>query len=132
MANPVEEFVALRRWAVVGASQERHKFGNIILRRLHQAGYQVVGVHPNGEPVDGIPVYPTLADIPEAPDVVNIVVPPSVTERIVEMCYTLGIRRIWMQPGAQSQAAIAFCHAHGMRVVADGSCALVHHRRWSE
>jgi predicted CoA-binding protein len=75
-------------------------------------------------------VYPTLADLPEQPEVVDFVVPPPVTEKVVKEAHKLGLARIWMQPGAESEAAIAYCHEHGLQVVYD-ACAMVWKRQWS-
>ena len=131
MTDLIEEFVGLRHWTVVGASQQRHKFGNIILRNLHAAGYEVNGVHPDGVDIDGVPVYPSLSALPALPEVVNLVVPPAVTMDVVQECHELGLTRVWMQPGAESRAAVAFCRAHDIAVIAYGPCALVERRVWT-
>ena len=131
-ANLIEEFVNRRVWAVVGVSPNPRKFGNIIFRDLRQAGYDVYGVHHSGESVDGQPIYPSLSDLPVKPEVVDVVVPPSVTEEVVRECHELGLTRVWMQPGAASDAAVAYCHEHGIEVIAGGPCAMVHKRRWTD
>jgi len=96
----------------------------------HPAGSDVVyPVNPRGGEVEGVPVYPSLADLPERPEVVDMVVPPAVTEQVVKEAHRLGLTRIWMQPGSESEAAIAYCWEHGLEVVYD-TCAMVHKRRW--
>ena len=130
MNSIIQDFVNRRVWAVVGVSTNRHKYGNIIFRDLRGAGYQVYGVHPDAEPVEGETIYATLADLPVLPEVVDIVVPPEITEQIVQECQALGLTRVWMQPGAESEAAIEYCHANGIRVIAGGPCAMVQKRRW--
>jgi uncharacterized protein len=55
----------------------------------------------------------------------SIITPPAVTEKIVSLAIAHGIRHIWMQPGAESAAAVAACRAAGINVIADGSCLLV-------
>lgn len=127
----IDECVGKRVWAVVGASTNPEKYGYQILHTLHDAGYRVYGVNPKGGEVDGIPLYPSLADLPEKPEVVDIVVPPQVTEQIVRQCADLGIERVWMQPGAESEEAIRFCEEHGIRVVY-GTCAMIHRRTWED
>ena len=129
MQELTQEFVNLRVWALVGASADRAKYGNRILRDLQQAGYTVYPVNPRGGEIEGLQAYPTLSELPEPPDVVDIVVPPSVTEEIVRQCAELGFSRVWMQPGAESDEAIAFCQDHGIQVVYQ-VCAMVHKRRW--
>ena len=129
MEELIREFVNQRVWALVGASSDRSKYGNQILRDLHQAGYILYPVNPKGGEIEGLRAYPTLADLPERPQVVDIVVPPKVTEEIVRQCAELGLDRVWMQPGAESEEAIAFCHRHDIKVV-HHTCAMVHKRQW--
>lgn len=126
----ISDFVNRRVWAVVGASQDRSKFGNRIYRNLRDAGYVVYPVNPRGGELEGAKVYPTLADLPESPEVIDLVVPPAVTEQVVKEAHQLGLSRVWMQPGAESQAAIAYCHDHGLQVIYH-ACAMVHRRQWS-
>jgi len=125
----IADFVGRRVWAVVGASEDPAKYGYRVFRSLHEAGYTVYPVNPRGGELQGVSVAPTLASLPEMPDVVNLVVPPQVTEQIVREANQLGLRCIWMQPGAESEAAIAYCHEHDMQVVYD-ACVMVHRRRW--
>ncbi len=126
----ISDFVSRRVWAVVGASQNQTKFGYMIFRSLRDAGYTVYPINPKGGELEGSPVYPSLADLPETPEVINLVVPPAVSEKVVEEAHQLGLSRIWMQPGAESKAAIAYCREHDMQVVSD-ACATVHKRCWN-
>ena len=125
----ISDFVNRRTWALVGANNNPRKFGNRILLDLRRAGYKVYAVNLNETEVAGQPAWRTLADLPETPEVVDIVVPPAQTEQIVRQCRQLGLTRIWMQPGAESEAAIAYCPATGLQVVYD-ACAMVEKRRW--
>ena len=125
----ISDFVGRRVWAVVGASQDRNKFGNRIFRSLRDSGYVVYPVNPGIGKVEGTRAYPTLADLPEMPEVIDLVVPPSVAEQIVKEAEQLGLTRIWMQPGAESEAAIAYCQEHGIQVIYD-ACAMVWKRNW--
>lgn len=125
----IVDFVNRRLWAIVGASQDRNKYGNRVFRSLRQAGYKVYPVNPNTAEVEGDVAYATLADLPEPPEVVNLVVPPAVTEQVVKKAHELGLTRVWMQPGAESDEAIMFCETHGMQVVYD-ACAMVRKRDW--
>lgn len=125
----ISDFVNRRIWAVVGASQDQSKFGYRIFRSLRDAGYIVYPVNPRGGTLEGAQVYPSLAKLPEPPEVVDMVVPPAVTEQVVKEAQELGLTRIWMQPGAESEAAIAYCHEHGIEVVHD-ACAMVWKRQW--
>lgn len=127
----IREFTNLRVWAVVGASTDASKYGHKIFRDLRNAGYTVYGVNPGGGEIDGQSLYPDLPSLPEKPAVVDLVVPPPITEQIVRQCADLGLTRVWMQPGSESEAAIQFCHDHGIRVVHD-ACAMIRKRTWDD
>jgi predicted CoA-binding protein len=125
----ISDFIGRRVWAVVGASNDPSKYGNRIFRTLRASGYRVYPVNPKGGELDGVKIYPTLADLPEKPEVVDIVVPPAVTEQIVRQVQELGLTRVWMQPGAESEAAIQYCKDNGIQVVHD-ACAMQLRRSW--
>jgi predicted CoA-binding protein len=125
----ISSFVDRRVWAVVGASRDPGKFGYRVFRNLQQAGYIVYPVNPKGGELLGAQVYPSLADLPQPPEVVDTVVPPAITEQVVREMHELGLSRVWMQPGSESDAAIAYCREHGIQVIYN-ACAMVHRRQW--
>jgi len=127
----VGEFINQRVWAVVGASTDTSKYGHKIFCDLRRAGYTVYGVNARGGQIEGQELYRSLADLPEKPAVVDTVVPPRVTEQVVRQCTELGLSRVWMQPGSESETAIGFCQQHGIRVVY-GTCAMIRKRTWDE
>ena len=102
MSDPVSAKLSLPNplIAIVGATDAHHKYGSIIYRDLKQKGYRVVGVNPARGTVDGDPCYRSLADLPERPDIVNIVVPPVRTLRVLEAAALIPDVAIWIQPGA--------------------------------
>ena len=130
MENLIQEFINQRVWAVVGASTDPSKYGNQVFRNLRNAGYTVYGINPHGGQIEGQDLYRNLSDLPEKPAVVDTVVPPHVTERVVQQCAELGLTRVWMQPGSESDTAIEFCQQHGIRVV-HGTCAMIRKRTWN-
>ena len=114
--------------AVVGVSADPSKYGNKVFFDLLNAGYRVRAVHRDGGEVQGHPRYRSLAELPETPDVVNTVVPPKVTEEIVAACAELGIKKVWMQPGSESERAIELCREHGIAALHD-ACIMVQRKR---
>lgn len=131
MPNAVQDLVNLRRWAVVGASNDHSKFGRIIFDRLRHAGYDVVPVHPKlTELDDGTPVFPSVAAIQPPVEVVDLVVPPGATAAVVAQAAKAGAKGVWFQPGSEDAEAIAAAEAAGLQVVAHGPCAMVEMRRW--
>jgi predicted CoA-binding protein len=127
----VDDFLAQPGLALVGASRTGRKFGNTALRELLANGWRVFPVHPSAGHIDGVPCAASLASLPESVGGVVLVTPPSQTERLVEEAAEAGIKRVWMQQGAESPAAIQFCEEHGMQVIA-GECILMfaRPRRW--
>lgn len=121
----IEAFLAGAPFAVVGASKDRSKYGNKVLRVYQQRGLEVYPVHPSEAEIEGIPCSKSLAALPKTPHGISIVTPPLVTERIVEEAKKLGIEHLWLQPGAESQKAIARAEELGLFVIAGGPCVLV-------
>jgi predicted CoA-binding protein len=117
MQELIKEFLNQKRFAVVGATDNPQKYGNQIVKNLKSRGYEVYPVNPRLKEIEGSRCYSTIADIPVKIDVVDFVVPPEVTEKILKQCKELKLDRIWLQPGSESEKAIAFCHANNMKVV---------------
>jgi predicted CoA-binding protein len=117
-------------FAVVGASRDPKKYGYQVYKDLKNAGYEVYAVNPNAEEILGDKCYPNLENLPVKPDVVDVVVPPKVTEEVVKACKGLGITRVWMQPGSESEKAIKFCEENGIDAVY-GVCVMIERARQS-
>lgn len=117
MEKLIKEFMDQKRFAVVGATDNPEKYGNRVVKNLRERGYEVYPVNPKLEEVEGLKCYPSIAEIPVRVDVVDFVVPPKATEEILKQCKELGLDRIWLQPGSESEAAIAFCQDNNLKVV---------------
>jgi len=113
----MDEFLACRNYAVVGVSPNRSKYGYIVWRDLQKKGYAVYPVNPKYDEIEGERCYKSLSEVADKLDVVDIVVPPEVTEEIVKQCAELGLTRVWMQPGSESDRALEFCREHGITVL---------------
>jgi predicted CoA-binding protein len=126
--NPPEQigqFLASEAFGVVGASTNPHKFGNKVLRCYLQHGRRAIPVNPTEKEIEGIACVAGVADLPPEVKSISMITPPAVTEQIVPLAIAHGIKNIWMQPGAESPAAVALCRQHNVNVIADGSCILV-------
>jgi len=119
MEKLAKEFMAQKRFALVGATSNTSKNGYRIFKNLSRRGYEVYPVNPGLEELEGVKCYHSLADIPVRVDVADFVVPPQVTEVTLKECKRLGLDRIWLQPGSESEAAIAFCLENKLKVVHD-------------
>lgn len=115
-------------YAVVWASANPEKYGNKIFLDLIDAWYTAYPVNnPDINPIGEHTVYPKLTDLPVRIDVVIFVVPPQVTEYLIPIVYDMGISHVWMQPGAQSDQAIALCEKLWIECVHD-ACIMVKRR----
>ena len=117
MQDLIREFIAQKKFAIVGATDNTKKYGYEIFKNLKSRGYEVYPVNPRLKELEGTKCYPSLGDIPVKVDVVDFVVPPAVTEEVLKECKRLGLDRIWLQPGSESETAIAFCHENNLKVV---------------
>lgn len=120
----VDDFISQRALAVVGISRGWKKFGNMAYRELKAKGYQLYPIHPSAETLEGDRAYPDFKSLPEKVDGVLIVVPPAQTEKVVREVTAAGIRRVWMQQGSESEAAIRFCKENGI-VEVHGECIMM-------
>lgn len=125
LQTKIDSFLAGTPFAVVGASDNRAKYGNKVLRCYIQNHRVAIPVNPNLSEVEGLKAYPNLAAIPKLPHGVSIITPPSVTARVIEEASQLGIKHIWMQPGAETAAIIRRADELGINVIAGGPCLLV-------
>lgn len=120
-----DKFFESDAFGVVGASANREKFGNKVLRVYLQHGKKVIPVNPREKEIEGIPCVAGIQDLPPNVKSISVITPPHVTEQVVDMAIAKGIANIWMQPGAESPAAVDKCRKNNINVIADGSCILV-------
>lgn len=118
-----KEMLDYKNWAVVGASSDEKRFGYKIFKKLEAHGYRIFLVSANYEQIEEYPVYKSIKDIKEKIDVVEFVVNPSIGHKILAECIELGIDKIWLQPGARSEALVNEAEKHNISVVQ--SCVLV-------
>lgn len=126
----VQEFIQPDySYAVVGATTNPHKYGYTVLKDLFGAGLQAVGINPKYQSIDGIQVYPTLRDVPGDVDVAVFVVPPEVGLLVLPQVEEKGIKKIWLQPGAESIQLIQAIQDAGIEMNPKGSCIMVVRRQ---
>ncbi|MEO0475945.1 MAG: CoA-binding protein [Planctomycetota bacterium] len=124
-AGDIDAFLSGGPFAVVGASTNRAKYGNKVLRVYQQNDRPVYPINPRADEIEGLQAYPDLASLPELPHGVSIITPPAITEQVVEEAIALGIKHLWMQPGAESAKAVRNARENNINVVANGPCVLV-------
>jgi len=109
--------------AIVGASSNRHKFGNKALRAFRDEGYTVLAINPNEAEVEGIKTYPSVLDVPHAIDMASVYVPPEVGQGLLAQFEKKQIAEIWLNPGAESDELLAEARRRKLNVIA--ACSIV-------
>lgn len=121
----IRQFLQSGPFAVVGASADRSKYGNKVLRCYRQHDLPVVAVNPGRSEVEGVRCVPSLRDVPPGTAAASVVAPPAAAAGIVADAVAAGLKHLWFQPGAEQPDAVAAARAAGLDVIADGSCLLV-------
>jgi uncharacterized protein len=109
--------------AVIGASNERRKFGNKALRAFLKAGYKVVPINPHEREVEGIRAYASVLDVPEPIDLATVYVPAEIGEQLIGQIAEKGITEVWLNPGAESDALVAKAIALGIQPIQ--ACSII-------
>jgi predicted CoA-binding protein len=112
--------------AVVGASSNPGRPSNGIMGRLQQAGYRVIPVNPNETQVLGERAYPSLLDVPEPIDIVDVFRRSEYTPAIADEAVKVGAKALWLQSGVTNEEAAARARAGGLMVVMDSCISVMH------
>jgi predicted CoA-binding protein len=105
--------------ALVGASSSPERESHAIMKRLMASGYRVIPVNPKEEQILGQKSYPSLGDIPEAIDIVDIFRRAEDTPPIAEEAVRVGAKVLWLQLGISNEDAAARATAGGLIVIMD-------------
>lgn len=109
--------------AILGASSDRHKFGNKSVRAHLKAGYRVFPINPRETEIEGQTAYPTLAALPERPERVSVYLPPAIGLELLPDIAATGANEVWFNPGASDDAVLA--EAERLGVPAIDGCSIV-------
>jgi len=88
------------RIAVVGASNDPGKYGNVIVRNLAAKGFTVLPVNPREKEIASLPAYASLSEVPGPIHLVNVVTPPAATKKVLAEAARLGLAAVWLQDGS--------------------------------
>lgn len=100
--------------AVIGASNDRQKFGNRAVRAYRRQGHTVVPINPHEPQIEGVPAYRSVLDVPGPIDTALFYVPPAVGEQVIDEVARKQIAEVWLNPGADSDRLIARARALGI------------------
>ncbi|KAI9269148.1 CoA-binding protein [Phascolomyces articulosus] len=126
--NPVTayRFITANQFAVVGASTDRSKYGNRVLRWYQAHELPVIPVNHKEATVESVPAIASIEEIDDpANAAISIITPPKVTLGVLKKAKELGIQKIWLQPGAEDKAVLDYAREAGLDIIAGGPCILV-------
>ena len=118
-----------RTIAMVGLSANPFRPSHFAAIYMLAEGYRVIPVNPREKVILGQTCYPSLRDIPEPVEIVDIFREPNAVPAIVEEAIAIGAKVIWMQLGVIHEAAAARARAAGLEVVMD-ACVKIEHARF--
>ena len=116
------------RIAVVGASNDPSKYGNIIVKDLVRRGYEVLPVNPKEPSIAGLPAFKALGDVPKPVDIVDVVTPPPVTRAILKEAAAAGLPLVWLQDGSFDDTVLSETRSAPFKTV-HHACIMVEARR---
>jgi predicted CoA-binding protein len=109
--------------AVIGASNDRNKFGNKAVRAYLKHGYTVIPINPHEATIEGLKSYPSVLDVPGTIDMATVYVPAAAGETVVEELARKGVAEIWLNPGADDDAVVARAKALNLQPII--ACSIV-------
>lgn len=119
-----------RSVALVGVSANPIRSSNFVAAYLVRTGLRVYPVNPAYDQVLGLPCHPTLRDLPEVPDIVDVFRAPEAIPGVVEEAIEVGAKVVWLQLGLRHDEAAAKAADAGLAVVQD-RCLKIEHARWN-
>ncbi|MEO6810392.1 MAG: CoA-binding protein [Isosphaeraceae bacterium] len=110
--------------AVIGASNDRTKFGNKAVRAYRDSGFQVDPINPNASEVEGLPAFATVNDVlSDRLDRVSFYVPPKVVLAVLDQIANQAVGEVWLNPGTDTAEVVQKAEALGLNVVQ--GCSIV-------
>lgn len=114
-----DEMMSKKTWAVVGATDDKSRFGYKIPVIMDEHNYEVFLVNPTKDEIDGKKVYKSLDELPKKVDVIDMIVNPKFAKGYVDKAKELGIENIFFQPGSYDDELVEYTKNLGLNVVLD-------------
>ena len=109
--------------AVIGASNDRRKFGNRALRAFRRQGYTVIPINPHETEVEGLRAYASVLDVPGPIDMATVYVQPGTAKALLDEFERKRIPEIWLNPGADDDDVLAEARRRRLNVIA--ACSII-------
>jgi len=125
MDQAIQEFIKHKNIAVVGASRQGNKFGNMAGKELQERGYNVFYIHPDTSEIDGQIAYPNLKALNGKVDTLWVSVPAEQGTQVIREASDAGVRKVWLQQGGQSPELLDLGRELDLEIV-HGKCILMY------
>ena|ERR1035437_6346921 len=109
--------------AIIGASNDRQKYGNKAVRAYLQQGYSVYPVNPNESQIENLPVFKSIQDVPVRPERTSVYIPPHVLLTLLPDIAARGCDELWLNPGTDSPEVVA--EAERLRLNVVQACSIL-------
>ena len=109
--------------AIIGASNHRAKYGNKAVRAFRQQGYQVYPVNPKEAVIEGLTAYSSILQVPVRPEMISVYLPPPILLTVLPDIAARGCDELWLNPGTESEEALAEAKRLGLNVIQ--ACSIV-------
>jgi predicted CoA-binding protein len=109
--------------AIIGASTDRHKFGNKAVRAYVKQGYTVYPVNPKESNIEGLAAFKSITEVPVRPNLISVYLPPPVLLKILPEIAARGCDEFWLNPGTESNEVLAEAERLGLNVIQ--ACSIV-------
>jgi|SRR5687768_5268953 len=109
--------------AVIGASNDRTRWGNKSVRAFQQRGFKVYPVHPTDTNVEGLTTYKSISEVPERLDLVTVYVRPQVLLKLLPEIAAKGCDELWLNPGTESDQVLAEAERLKLNVIQ--ACSII-------
>src|SRR5437762_2878342 len=103
--------------AVIGASNDRNKYGNKAVRALRQQGYEVFPVNPKETEIEGRPAFKSIREVPVRPAMVSVYLPPPILLNVLPDIAAKGCDELWLNPGTDSEEVVAAAERLGLNFI---------------
>ena len=117
------ESCRMKTVAVIGASNNREKWGNKAVRAFAQQGYTVFPVNPNEPEVEGLKTFASIKDVPVRPTMVTVYIPPPRLVKILPDIAARGCDELFLNPGTESAEVLAECERLGLNAIQ--ACSII-------
>jgi len=103
--------------AIIGASNNRAKFGNKAVRAYRQKGHVVWPINPREVEIEGVPAFKSITNVPARPDMVSVYVLPPVLLTLLPAIAAKGCDELWLNPGTESKEVLTAAERLGLNVI---------------